>query len=103
MNTIDKNIYALNLDYLVLAHELIFAGQPQQAMTRLGLSPDAVSLLANMRIDQLTLIAESDILTFAPRFHASYWSNFLNNDFLGTDMNEQRARRLHSIICNAGR
>ena len=40
----DENIYNLNLDYLILAHELIQSGRIQQAMVSLGLTPEAVNI-----------------------------------------------------------
>ena len=44
VSAMDDNIYNLNLDYLILAHELIQSGRIQQAMVSLGLTPEAVNI-----------------------------------------------------------
>jgi len=98
----DDNIYHLNLDYLILAHELIQSGRQQQAMVSLGLTPEAVSILAEMPVDQLKALARSDVLSFAPRFPASAWRTFLHNEAVGGEAMEQRARRLRLVLGKSG-
>jgi len=100
--SVDDNIYHLNLDYLILAHELIQSGKQQQAMVSLGLTPEAVNILAKMPIDQLKVLARSDVLSFAPRFPVSSWPSFLRNEAVGTDPFEQRARRLRMVLGKSG-
>lgn len=94
----DTNIYHLNLDYLILAHELIQSDQAQKAMVCLGLTPEAVSILANMPVTQLKKLARSDVLCFAPRFSAYAWGQFLRNETLGNDLNEQQALKLRLVL-----
>jgi hypothetical protein len=98
----DDNIYHLNLDYLILAHELIQSGRQQQAMVSLGLTPEAVSILAQMPVDQLKALARSDVLSFVPRFPVSAWRTFLRNEAVGGDAMEQRARRLRLVLGKSG-
>jgi hypothetical protein len=94
----DNNIYNLNLDYLILAHELIQSGRNQQAMVSLGLTPEAVNILSTMPVDQLKALARSDVLSFAPRFPVNSWPTFLRNDPVGNEPIEQRARRLRMFV-----
>lgn len=98
----DDNIYNLNLDYLILAHELIQSGRKQQAMVSLGLSPEAVTILSEIQIDQLKALARSDVLSFAPRFPVSSWPTFLRNEPVGNEPFEQRARRLRMFMGKPG-
>ena len=94
----DNNIYNLNLDYLILAHELIQSGRNQQAMVSLGLTPEAVNILSTMPVDQLKALARSDVLSFTPRFPVNSWPTFLRNDPVGNEPIEQRARRLRMFV-----
>ncbi len=94
----DTNIYHLNLDYLVVAHELIQSGQAQKAMVSLGLTPEAVSILAKLPVTQLKELARSDVLCFAPRFPACAWGKFLRNESLGNDLNEHEALKLRLVL-----
>lgn len=95
----DENIYNLNLDYLNLAHELIQTGRKQQAMVSSGLTPEAVTILAKMPVDQLTALARSDVLSFAPRFPVSSWrTTFLRNEPMASEPFEQRALRLRMFV-----
>ena len=98
----DDNIYNLNLDYLILAHELIQSGRNQQAMVSLGLTPEAVTLLSTIPVNQLKILARSDVLSFAPRFPVSSWPTFLRNEPVGNEPFEQRARRLRMFMGKPG-
>ncbi len=94
----DINIYHLNLDYLILAHELIQSGQAQKAMVSLGVTQEAASILANMPVTQLKELARSDVLCFAPRFSACAWGKFLRNESLANDLNEREALKLRLVL-----
>lgn len=98
----DENIYNLNLDYLILAHELIQSGRKQQAMVSLGLTPEAVTILAKMPVDQLKVLARSDVLSFAPRFPVNSWRTFLRNEPMVSEPFEQRALRLRMFLSKPG-
>jgi flagellar transcriptional activator FlhD len=98
----DENIYNLNLDYLILAHELIQSGRKQQAMVRLGLTPEAVTILAKMPVDQLKVLARSDVLSFAPRFPVNSWRTFLRNEPTVSEPFEQRALRMRMFLSKPG-
>lgn len=98
----DENIYNLNLDYLILAHALIQSGRKQHAMVSLGLTPEAVTILAKMPVDQLKMLARSDLLSFAPRFHVNSWRTFLRNEPTVSEPFEQRALRLRMFLSKSG-
>jgi flagellar transcriptional activator FlhD len=98
----DENIYNLNLDYLILAHELIQSGRKQQAMVSLGLTSEAVTILAKMPVDQLKVLARSDVLSFAPRFSVHSWRTFLRNEPMVSEPFEQHALRLRMLLSKPG-
>ena len=102
VSAMDDNIFNLNLDYLILAHELIQSGRSQQAMVSLGLTPEAVKILSTMPVAQLKALARSDVLSFAPRFPVSSWPAFLRNEPVGNEPFEQRARRLRMFLGKPG-
>lgn len=102
VSAMDDNIYNLNLDYLILARELIQSGRNQQAMVSLGLTPEAVNMLSTMPVDQLKALARSDVLSFAPRFPVSSWPTFLHNEPVGNEPFEQQARRLRMFLGKPG-
>ncbi len=102
VSAMNNNIYNLNLDYLILAHELIQSGRTQQAMVSLGLTPEAVNILSKMPVDQLKALARSDVLNFAPRFPVSSWPTFLGNEPVGNEHFEQGARRLRMFLGKPG-
>lgn len=94
----DGNIYNLNLDYLIVAHELILTGNHEQALLCLGLTMDAVNLLKNLPIAELKKLARSDVFSFAPRFPASQWAAFLSNEPIGNQPGEQSVRHLRILL-----
>lgn len=89
----DENLYNLNLDYLILAHEMIQSGQEQKAMFSLGLSSEAVSILRELPAKQLKEIAGSEYICFTPRFNVGNWRKFLTEN-PSNESQEDRARRL---------
>jgi len=96
--TIDNVIYNLNLDYLMLAHELIHTGQKQQAMVCLGLTSDTVEMLYNLPIHQLKELARSDVLRFALRFPQGSLPIHLTNKSENQTYSEHQARQLRMIV-----
>jgi hypothetical protein len=97
-----KSIYDLNMDYLILAHELINSGQEQEAMVCLGLTPEYVALLYKLPIQKLRELARSDVLRFAPRFTVDRKSTDLIAKYWDIDRSEQHARELRSIVSRQG-
>jgi flagellar transcriptional activator FlhD len=49
----NENLYNLNLDYLLVAKELIAAGEDHKAVFYLGLPPDAITILRQMSIKRI--------------------------------------------------
>ena len=94
----DSDIFQLNLGYLILAHELVHSGREQQAMAKLGLTPEAVRILSRMPVEQLQELACNEVLCFAPRFPSSFWRTFLRNDPKELEPREQKARRLRLFV-----
>jgi len=95
---IDENLYNLNLDYLILAHELVQAGSHQHAMISLGLTTEAISLLTTLPVNQIKKLARSDVLSFAPRFPASQWAAFLQKQPVGYQPEENAIRQLRLLL-----
>jgi len=94
----DENIYNLNLDYLILAHELVQAGFHQQAMVSMGLTAEAIELISTLPVNQVKKLARSDVLSFAPRFPASFWKAFLQNESIGHKPEENAVRQLRVLL-----
>jgi hypothetical protein len=90
----DENLYNLNIQYLLVAQNLILAEGDHKAMFCLGLSPEAVTELKKMTIKQLKQLARSDLMLFTPRFNPSNWEVFLQSDKSDSDSFEAIARHL---------
>lgn len=65
--TLLKSIYDINLSYLLLAQQLIYADKATAAF-RLGVSSEVVALLAGLTLPQLTELAKSNQLLCQFRF-----------------------------------
>ena len=90
----DENIYNLNIEYLIVAQQLILSDGDQKAMFCMGLSPEAVSKLKIMSIKQLKQLARSKFLLFTPRFNQCNWDEFLQNEQSESISSEDIARDL---------
>jgi hypothetical protein len=98
----DENLYNLNLEYLIVAQALILSESEQKAMFCLGLTSEAVSLLRNMPLTQLKLLARSEHLTFIPRFNPHKWGEFLQIEKREPETSDKRARELLMFINSHG-
>ena len=87
----EENLYNLNIEYLIVAQQLILSGGDQKAMFCLGLSSEAVSNLKIMSIRQLKQLARSKYMLFTPRFNQCNWEEFLRNEQLETILPEEIA------------
>jgi hypothetical protein len=96
----DDNLYNLNLDYLLVAKEMIAAGNTHKAQFYLGLSPEAIAILRDMTTKQLKALARSDYLKFSPRFNPSHWQEFMQAQAMGAESHEQRAKELLMLLIN---
>ena len=90
----DENLYNLNIEYLIVAQQLILSGGDQKAMFCLGLSPEAVSNLKIMSIKQLKQLARSKYMLFTPRFNQCNWEEFLQSEESDSVSSEEIARDL---------
>jgi hypothetical protein len=100
----EDSLYHLQLDYLLLAREMVLSGQEEQAMFSLGLTPEAVSILKKLQVQQIREIAQRECMAFTPRFNASFWSRFLQVDQLAYegDACDSQARDLLMLLTGSG-
>ena len=94
----DKDLYELNLLYLMLVREMIQAGQEQKAMFCFGLSPEATSILKKMQVNMIKELAHNDMFVFSPRLPINSWRTYLANEHKASDANDQRARELRMFL-----
>jgi len=99
----NENLYNLNLDYLLVAKELIAAGEDHKAVFYLGLPPDAISILRQMSIKRIRELARSDCLRFVPRINPNHWAEFMATQSVNADSNDQRAKALMMLLVNENR
>ena len=90
----DENLYNLNIEYLIVAQQLILSGGDQRAMFCLGLSAEAVANLKTMTVKQLKQLARSQYMLFTPRFNQGNWAEFLQNEESDSVSYEEIARDL---------
>jgi hypothetical protein len=100
----EDSLYHLQLDYLLLAREMVLSGQEEQAMFSLGLTPEAVSILKKLQVQQIREIAQRECMAFTPRFNASYWSRYLQADQSAHegDACDSQARDLLILLTGSG-
>ncbi|WP_445368863.1 flagellar transcriptional regulator FlhD [Methylomonas sp. BW4-1] len=100
----EESLYQLQLDYLMLAREMVLGGQEQKAMFSLGLTPEAVAILKKLPAQKVREIAQRECVAFTPRFNASYWSCYLLSEQPADDKLacEYQARDLLILITGSG-
>lgn len=100
----EESLYQLQLDYLMLAREMVLGGQEQKAMFSLGLTPEAVGILKKLPAQKIREIAQRECLAFTPRFNASYWSSYLLSEQPADDKQacDYQARDLLMLITVSG-
>ncbi|WP_445368190.1 flagellar transcriptional regulator FlhD [Methylomonas sp. BW4-1] len=99
----NENLYNLNLDYLLVAKELIAAGEDHKAVFYLGLPPDAITILRQMSIKRIRELARSDCLRFVPRINTNHWAEFMATQSVNADSSDQRAKALMMLLVNENR
>lgn len=100
----EDSLYHLQLDYLLLAREMVLSGQEEQAMFSLGLTPEAVGILKKLHVQQIREIARRECLAFTPRFNASFWGRYLQVDqsVHEGDTCDSQARDLLILLTGSG-
>ncbi|MCK9608922.1 MAG: flagellar transcriptional regulator FlhD [Methylomonas sp.] len=98
----DDNLYNLNLDYLLVAKEMIATGDAHKAQFYLGLPAEAIEILRNMTTKQMKALAGSDYLKFCPRFNPSHWREFMETQTFASESPEHRAKELLMILAQDG-
>jgi flagellar transcriptional activator FlhD len=71
----DRDLYELNLTYLLKARELLLSGQEHKAYVTMGLSRDAAAQLKRLPISRLKELAASNVLCFSMRVPPQYWKD----------------------------
>ena len=61
----EDSLYHLQLDYLMLAREMVLSGQEEQAMFSLGLTPEALGILKKLQVQQIREIALRETLSIS--------------------------------------
>ena len=100
----EESLYQLQLDYLMLAREMVLAGQEQKALFSLGLTPEAVAILKKLPVQKIREIARRECVAFTPRFNASYWSRYLLSEQPADDKQacDYQARDLLMLMTGSG-
>ena len=72
--SLNDDLYDLNLAYLMAARDICAAEDPIAARVRLGLRSEVSKRLARLSVAELKAIARAGVLCFEPRFPACFWS-----------------------------